>query len=228
MSSPGVEPGLRPSQGRVRIRHTPRTYCDQPIPRPGVEPGLAASKAAVPIRHTRGEKMGCPRQESNLVLDLRRVACAPAHSGGGSTSCLETRAGARGFEPRTSGLEPESSPRRTPLSIDPNPFRGCPTGVEPAPRDPQSRVLPLHHGHHLASRTSSSGSGRGGGRTRKACARPPSKRVPSPSSGGPSLCHAPARIRTRKTSLEARHDLRFITGANEPKSRPGIEPGTSR
>lgn len=25
MSSPGIEPGLRPSQGRVRIRHTPRT-----------------------------------------------------------------------------------------------------------------------------------------------------------------------------------------------------------
>ena len=26
MSSPGIEPGLRPSQGRVRIRHTPRTH----------------------------------------------------------------------------------------------------------------------------------------------------------------------------------------------------------
>jgi len=24
-SLPGIEPGLRPSQGRVRIRHTPRT-----------------------------------------------------------------------------------------------------------------------------------------------------------------------------------------------------------
>ena len=29
MSSPGVEPGLRPSQGRVRIPHTPRTVADR-------------------------------------------------------------------------------------------------------------------------------------------------------------------------------------------------------
>jgi hypothetical protein len=41
-------------------------------PCPGVEPGLTASKAAVRPPHSQGK---CPRQESNLVFDLRRVAC---------------------------------------------------------------------------------------------------------------------------------------------------------
>ena len=38
MSSPGIEPGLRPSQSRVRVRHTPRTFVDTdrlPSPPPG-------------------------------------------------------------------------------------------------------------------------------------------------------------------------------------------------
>ncbi len=52
VSSPGIEPGLRPSQGRVRIRHTPRTY-SRSAPRRGIEPRLAVSKTAVLIRHTR-------------------------------------------------------------------------------------------------------------------------------------------------------------------------------
>ena len=41
VSSPGVEPGLRPSQGRVLIRHTPRTFLS--APRRGIEPRLADS-----------------------------------------------------------------------------------------------------------------------------------------------------------------------------------------
>jgi hypothetical protein len=59
------------------LRHTPRTSS---IPRPGVGPGLAASKAAVRPTHSRG--MECPRQDSNLDCDLRRVACRPSHSEG--------------------------------------------------------------------------------------------------------------------------------------------------
>ena len=31
VSSPGIEPGLRPSQGRVRIRHTPKTTVSQSL-----------------------------------------------------------------------------------------------------------------------------------------------------------------------------------------------------
>lgn len=49
VSSPGVEPGPRPSQSRVRIRHTPRTCCWQ-----------------------------CLADESNVVLELRRLPCASA------------------------------------------------------------------------------------------------------------------------------------------------------
>ena len=34
MSSPGIEPGLRPSQSRVRVRHTPRTMKTGVLPSP--------------------------------------------------------------------------------------------------------------------------------------------------------------------------------------------------
>ena len=59
MSSPGIEPGPRPSQGRVRVRHTPRTSIETGrcrAPHPGIEPGLAASKAAVRPPHSRGKR----------------------------------------------------------------------------------------------------------------------------------------------------------------------------
>ena len=46
VSSPGVEPGLRPSRGRVQIPHTPRTY-SRSAPRRGIEPRLAVPKTAV-------------------------------------------------------------------------------------------------------------------------------------------------------------------------------------
>ena len=38
------------------------------------------------VRHTRGETVECPCQESNLVFDLRRVACRPSHAKGVSRS----------------------------------------------------------------------------------------------------------------------------------------------
>ncbi len=41
VSSPGVEPGLRPSHGRVLIRYTPRTFLAAPYR--GIEPRLADS-----------------------------------------------------------------------------------------------------------------------------------------------------------------------------------------
>ena len=46
MSSPGIEPGPRPSHGRMRFRHTPRTISLLPVPRRGIEPRPAASNAA--------------------------------------------------------------------------------------------------------------------------------------------------------------------------------------
>jgi hypothetical protein len=86
MSSPGIEPGLRPSRSRVRIRHTPRTFFRVLVPSPARESDPALRLRRPPcVRHTRGEirhtpiRHGeperCPCQESNLVCDLRRVAC---------------------------------------------------------------------------------------------------------------------------------------------------------
>ena len=51
VSSPGIEPGLRPSHSRVLIRHTPRTFRQAPCR--GIEPRPAVSRTAMLVRHTR-------------------------------------------------------------------------------------------------------------------------------------------------------------------------------
>jgi hypothetical protein len=85
------------------------------------------------VRHTRGEGVEYPCQESNLVLDLRRVACRPSHAKGAVEANGRTRtgmnlltrqgphpsatlaeAGAQGFEPCPRVLEARCSPRSTP------------------------------------------------------------------------------------------------------------------
>ena len=138
MSSPGIEPGPRPSQSRVRVRHTPRTSIEK---RPSEEPPTRESNPALRlrrppcIRHTRGEAVECPRQESNPVFDLRKVACCPSHAEGPveadgrartgmnlltrqgpHRSATSAGAGAQGFEPCPRVLEARCSPRSTPLS----------------------------------------------------------------------------------------------------------------
>ena len=45
------------------------------------------------VRHTRGERAECPRQESNLVFDLRGVACRPSHAKGAVEADGRTRTG---------------------------------------------------------------------------------------------------------------------------------------
>jgi hypothetical protein len=54
VSPPGIEPGLRASRARVRIRHTPATLCC--------------------VQH--------PAEESNLVRQIRSLPCRPSHSQG--------------------------------------------------------------------------------------------------------------------------------------------------
>ena len=73
MSSPGVEPGLRPSRGRVR--HPPHSE-------DAIESHAVLCHVASPVCHlgiwNRDPDLcvrQCPRQESNLVCDLRGVAC---------------------------------------------------------------------------------------------------------------------------------------------------------
>jgi hypothetical protein len=56
---------------------TLRGLDEGPVPRPGIGPGPAASKTAVRPTHSRGaiRTEQCPRQELNLVYDLRRIVC---------------------------------------------------------------------------------------------------------------------------------------------------------
>jgi hypothetical protein len=84
MPSPGVEPGPRPSQSRMRIRHTPRTWSSSDAP-----PGNRTRSCGFERRRAPGTPAGerlnhCPRQESNLVHNLRTVVCDPAHPKGRS------------------------------------------------------------------------------------------------------------------------------------------------
>src|SRR4051812_36018835 len=105
MPSPGIGPGPRPSQGRVRIRHTPRTMfmlqylaeesnlvlqirslpCSSvhtrkaQVARPGIEPGLAASEAGVRSGTLTGQIFQYLDLESNQDLNLRTVPCVPLH-----------------------------------------------------------------------------------------------------------------------------------------------------
>ena len=153
MPSPGIEPGLRPSQGRVRIRHTPRTRCRSRIPRPGIGPGLAASKTAVPPTHSRGGSMPArPRRaDRHDALARSRTWSAtfggsraiPSHSEGRRRDRPRS-AGTQGFEPCPRVLEARCSPRNTSLSE----VQGIRRELNPSPRDSRSRVLPLHHEHH--------------------------------------------------------------------------------
>ncbi len=59
VSSPGIEPGPRPSQSRVRIQHTPRTCCLS-VPHQGVEPRLTVPKTAVRPSHSQGMLSSSP------------------------------------------------------------------------------------------------------------------------------------------------------------------------
>ena len=81
VSSPGVEPGPRPSQGRVQVPHTPRTFFLSALPRNRTSSGSFEDCCATPV-HLQGKRLD---QESNpgtdrrLVVDLRRVLCDPLH-----------------------------------------------------------------------------------------------------------------------------------------------------
>lgn len=57
MSQPGIEPDLRASRARVRIRHTPRTSFFS-VPHQGVEPRLVVPKTTVRPPHSQGIHLG--------------------------------------------------------------------------------------------------------------------------------------------------------------------------
>ena len=101
--SPGIGPGPRPSRGRVRIRHTPRTVESRsesresraritiPIPTLSLDSRLSTiqhlAEESNPVLQIRSlpcssitlARRKQPVQESNLVQQLRRLTCCPAH-----------------------------------------------------------------------------------------------------------------------------------------------------
>ena len=174
MSSPGIEPGPRPSQSRVRVRHTPRTMKTGLLPSP--PPGNRTRPCGFEDRRASatpaGKVIECPCQESNLVFDLRGVACRPSHPRGANEADGRTRtgmnlltrqgphrsatsagAGAQGVEPCPRGLEARCSPRSTPLKMaPPGPDAGALLFIKPGeeptrrPSPPRGVILPFTTG----------------------------------------------------------------------------------
>lgn len=95
VSSPGIEPGLQPSEGRVRSGtlqgHSAHSHSR--IRESATPHSITGHNSVATFRNPMGHparfqpefggvhSSQCPRQESNLVYDLRKVACDPAHSG---------------------------------------------------------------------------------------------------------------------------------------------------
>ena len=76
-SSPGVEPGLRPSQSRVRSA----TLRGHSFQCPAEESNLVRQFRGLPCSSgtPAGRSFKCLDQDLNLDLDLRRVLCDPLH-----------------------------------------------------------------------------------------------------------------------------------------------------
>ena len=79
VSLPGIEPDLRASRARVRIRHTPRT--NRSAPRRGIERASGRFEICHAVHHTRRASSisQYPDLDLNQGLDLRRVQCYPLH-----------------------------------------------------------------------------------------------------------------------------------------------------
>ena len=79
VSPPGIEPGLRPSQGRVRIRHTPRTLLF--VQHPAEESNPVWQIRSLPCRpsHSQGMSVSIPTRNRTWSWTLRRLPCYPLH-----------------------------------------------------------------------------------------------------------------------------------------------------
>jgi hypothetical protein len=214
MPSPGVEPGLRPSEGRVRFRHTPRADVGK-------------------MHHQQG------RKDSNPVREFWRLAALPgAHPYHNPGYSAGVEPGASRFTFSRASVTPRTpSPRPAPIAEGRSGRGGSRT--RKARRSPAFQAGPvaarvaLPFGRFqeiLAEWSRVDSNHRSSPRQRDVLAarrRDPIK---------PDSDDAPARTRTRNTSLEARHDAPFHhRGLNLIESeeasmtpRPGLEPGTPR
>jgi hypothetical protein len=160
----GIEPSPRPSQGRMRTVYTTDTV-NETVPRPGVEPGTPRSKREA-ISDSPGQKRQkrSARGSNPLLLSTNEVCrrATPADQTdsdpGWNRTILDPdvsrapspdeprdqTAEMEGFEPSSRGLEPRSSPRRTPLKSDRASHMGCkryPSGKSGKSRGPESNRL---------------------------------------------------------------------------------------
>ena len=127
----------------AKSRANPSHSKDLKFRRLGVEPSLAAPKAAVPIRDARG--VPSPGVEPGLRPPQSRVRIR--HTPRAGSSFREQ--GREDSNPVRPGWSRSPLPGGRPCRLSSRARGGCLTGIEPAPRDPRSRVLPLHHGHSL-------------------------------------------------------------------------------
>ncbi len=95
MSSPGVEPGLRPSQGRVQIPHTPRTFGLLSDPPPGSRTrpcGFEDRRASATLAEITSSALARSRTWSTTFGESR---AHPAHSKGRMENPILDSRGAR-------------------------------------------------------------------------------------------------------------------------------------
>lgn len=105
VSPPGIEPGPRPSQSRMRIRHNPRTVLIHQ--HPAEESNLVRQIRSLPCfpSHSQGIANKHERKDSNPVRQFWRLSALP-----GAHSHRESRRGddgyPKGFEPLPPGSQP--------------------------------------------------------------------------------------------------------------------------
>ena len=102
-----------------------------------------------PVAWPFGSSVKYPRQESNLIPDLRRVVCDPPHPEDIGEPC---RVSARSSDHSKQERTDSNCVRRLwrpPALPGARSYSGCPGGVEPAAKaftGPYAK--PLHHRHH--------------------------------------------------------------------------------
>jgi hypothetical protein len=132
MSSPGVEPGLRPSQSRVRIRHTPRTGVRRIVP--AAASSLTISQIANRSDTDVDSSSAPPRSRtSSDSFEDCRASITPT----GLVSCATT---SRGLEVAKFTPRPASRVSRPGLEPGPGPSEGPMQSTTPSGRKELSVV----------------------------------------------------------------------------------------
>jgi hypothetical protein len=218
----------------------------------GVEPTSAALQAAAcPSGPSVIADWECPRQELNLVYDLRKVVCGSGTLRGRKGTHVirvgRKRAEAQGFEPCRAALDTACSPRSTPLSTGRAGDQGVRGDLNPPPSPSQGGVLPITPRTPSRSRSTKwsrvDSNHRSPPRQRGvfAAKRRDRRKLRARSAVTRSFDsmiqmirdgrvaedqirrNTPTRTRTRNSSFEARDDFRFTIGVLNAEGE-GFEP----